>query len=203
MYLFLKIESSGLLKKNLPLEDANQPWVVSLAAQLCDASGNELAAIRTGIRANGRAIASDASAVHGISSRKASYSGVAEKSALRLLCGKESFVSQARYVVGHGMQFDKDVITSLILRNGWDASVWTRQGVEFCCTMLAAAPFCKLASEHESGSYRWPSLDDACRILLDEEPRAGVHDAWDDLRRCRSLFFWLRERGAFDLEAAA
>lgn len=203
MLLFVDCETSGLLKKNLPLEDPNQPWVVSLAAQLCDGTGNELAAIRTGIRANGRAIASDASAVHGISSRKAAYTGVAEKSALRLLCGKESFVSQARYVVGHGMQFDKAVITSLILRNGWDASVWTRPGVEFCCTMLAAAPFCKLASEHESGSYRWPSLDDACRILLGEEPRAGAHDAWDDLRRCRSLFFWLRGRGAFDLEAAA
>jgi hypothetical protein len=184
MYLFIDCETSGLLKKNLPLDDANQPWVVSLAAQLCDSAGNELAAMRTGIRANGRAIASDASAVHGISSRKAAYTGVAEKSALRLLCGKESFVSQARFVVGHGMQFDKDVITGLILRNGWDASVWTRPGVE-------------------SGSYRWPSLDDACQILLGVEPRIGAHDAWDDLQRCKLLFSHLRDRGAFDLEVAA
>jgi hypothetical protein len=203
MYLFVDCETSGLLKKNLPLDDANQPWVVSLAAQLCDTAGNELAAIRTGIRANGRAIAGDASAVHGISSRKAAYTGVAEKSALRLLCGKESFVSQARYVVGHGLQFDKDVITGLILRNGWDASVWTRPGVEFCCTMMAAAPFCKLKSEHESGSYRWPSLDDACQILLGMEPRIGAHDAWDDLQRCKLLFSHLRDRGAFDLDVAA
>lgn len=203
MFLFIDTETSGLLKKSLPLEDPSQPWVVSLAAQLCDAVGNELAAIRTGIRANGRAIASDASAIHGVSSRRASYSGVAEKSALRLLCGRESLVSQARYVVGHGMQFDKDVITGLILRNGWDASVWTRPGVEFQCTMLAAAPFCKLRGEHESGSYRWPSLDDACQALLGKEPRSGHHDAWQDLLRCKELFFWLRDRGAFELEAAA
>jgi DNA polymerase-3 subunit epsilon len=203
MFLFVDVETSGLIKKNLPLDDSNQPWVVSLAAQLCDSAGNELAAIRTGIRANGRAIAGEASAVHGISSRMASYSGVAEKSALRLLCGHESLVSQARYVVGHGLQFDKDVITGVILRNGWDASVWTRPGVEFCCTMQAATPFCKLKGEHDSGSYRWPSLDDACATLLNDPAREGAHDAWDDLQRCKTLFSWLRERGAFELEAAA
>lgn len=203
MYLFLKTHASGTLKKGLPLDAPDQPWIVFLAAQLTDADGNELASINTGIRSDGRAISEAATALHGITTRRAACTGVKEKAALSVLCGKESFVSQARFVVGHGMQFDRDVITGLIMRNGWDASVWTRPGVEFVDTMTAAAPFCKLTSEHDSGSYRWPSLDDACRILLGEEPRAGVHDAWDDLNRTKRLFFWLRERGAFDLEAAA
>lgn len=203
MYLFIDCETSGLLKKNLPLDDPSQPWVVSLAAQLCDNSGNELAAIRTGIRAGDRKVSDGAKKVHGISSQLASRTGVSELAALGVLCGRESLASQARYVVGHGLDFDRDVINSVLARNGRDAKTWTRPGLQFVDTMTAATPFCKLTSEHESGSYRWPSLDDACRILLGEEPRAGVHDAWDDLRRCRSLFFWLRERGAFDLEAAA
>lgn len=201
--LFLDSETSGLIKRDLPLESPEQPWLVSIAAQLCDNEGRELAGFRTRIRANGRTIPEAAKAVHGISSRDAGKGGVAEKSALRLLCGHESFVSQARYVVGHGVSFDKDVITGSILRNGWDAGVWTRPGVTFVDTMIAAAPFCKLPSEHESAGYKWPSLDQACEILLNEPPRVGPHDAWTDLARCKLLFFWLRQHGGFEMESAA
>lgn len=203
MYLIIDTETSGLLKRNLPLESAEQPWICQIAAQLVDKDGNEAASLNTRIRAAGRPIAEDAKAVHGISAREAGRGGVAEKSALRLLCGSQSLASQARFVVGHGLQFDKDVITGSLLRNGWDSSVWLRPGLQFHCTMLAAAPFCRLPSEHENGGYRWPSLDDACRILLGQEPRAGHHTAMDDLRRTRELFFWLRERGAFEMDKAA
>lgn len=203
MYLLIDTETSGLLKRGVPLELPEQPWIVSIAAQLIDSEGNELASLNTRIRAAGRSIADDAKAVHGISSREAGRGGVAEKSALRLLCGSQSLCSQARFVIGHGLQFDKDVITGSLMRNGWEAAVWLRPGLQFCCTMLAAAPFCKLPSEHDSGGYRWPSLDDACRILLGQEPRAGHHTAMDDLGRCRELFFWLRSHGAFEMESAA
>lgn len=201
--LFINCQTSGLFKKGLALDDPNQPWVCSIAAELTNDSGDQLAAIRTGIRAGDRKVTEGAQKVHGISSQLASRTGVSELSALGVLCGRESFASQARYVVGHGLQFDKDVITSVLARNGRDAKTWVRAGLQFIDTMTAAAPFCKLKSEHESGAYRWPNLDEACKVLLGEEPRAGVHDAWNDLHRCKALFFHLRERGAFDLEEAA
>ena len=201
--LLIDCETSGLIKRGLPLDSPEQPWIVSLAAQLVDAAGNELASLNTRIRAAGRPIAEDAKSVHGISAREAARGGVAEKSVLRLLCGSQSLASQARFVVGHGLQFDKDVITGSLMRNGWDASVWLRPGLQFCCTMLAGAPFCKLPSEHDSGGYKWPSLDAACSLLLGEEPRSEYHTAMDDLRRTRDLFFWLRERGAFEMDKAA
>lgn len=203
MFLFVSIRTSGLIKKNLPLEDASQPWVVSVAAELTSGEGAQIASINTGIRAGDRKVSDGAQKIHGISSQLASRTGVSELAALGVLCGRESLASQARYVVGHGLDFDRDVITSVLARNGRDAKTWTRPGLQFVDTMTAAAPFCKLTSEHESGSYRWPSLDDACRILIGEEPRSGAHDAWNDLRRCKALFFWLRERGAFDLAEAA
>lgn len=201
MLLFLDTETSGLLKRNLPLESPEQPWIVSIAAQLCDNSGNELAAFRSGIRAHGRSISDGAKAVHGISTREAGKGGVAEKSALRILCGRESFAAQARFVIGHGLDFDRDVIAGSLLRNGWDAAVWLRPGLSFINTMTSAAPFCKLPSDHDSGSYKWPSLDHACELLLGEPPRVGRHDAWDDLNRCSRLFFWLRDRGTFEVAA--
>lgn len=203
MYLFLKTHASGALQKGLPLDAPEQPWICFLAAQLCDKDGNELASINTGIRSDGRGISEAATALHGISTRRSACTGVKEKAVLSVLCGRDSLVSQARYVIGHGLQ--RDIITGVILRNNWDASVWTRQGVEIQCTQLAAAPFCKIKSEDDSGGYRMPSLDEACQFLLfGEESLPGLRrSAWDDLRRCKSLFFWLRERGAFDLAEAA
>lgn len=202
-HLFVDIESSGLLKKNLPLDSAEQPWVVSLAAELCDDTGRQLACINTGIRANGRKITEGARLVHGVSSQLAGRTGISELAALGVLCGRESLASQARFVIGHGLGFDRDVITSVLARNGRDATIWMRPGLQFVDTMTAATPFCKIASEHESGGYKWASLDEACEILLEEPPRTGRHSAWDDVQRCKALYFWLRDRGVFELEGAA
>ena len=129
---------------------------------------------------------------------------MSELAALGVLCGRESFASQARYVVGHGVSFDRDIITSVLARNGRDAATWVRPGLQFIDTMLAATPFCKIPSDHESDGYKWPSLDEAGALLLNEIPRSATHDAWDDIGRCKRLFFWLRDRGALDVcEVAA
>lgn len=201
--LFVDCETSGLFKKNLPMDSDQQPWVISLAAELCDDQGRQLASINTGIRANGRKITDGAQKVHGVSSALAGRTGVSELAALGVLCGRESLASQARYVVGHGVSFDRDVITSVLARNGRDATTWVRPGLTFQDTMTAATAFCKLPSDLDDGSYKWASLDEACEILLSEPPRTGPHNAWDDLQRCKLLFFWLRSRGAFETEEVA
>lgn len=201
--LFLDTETSGLMKRGLPLESPEQPWVVSLAAELCDDAGNQIACINTRIRANGRTIDEGARAVHGISSALAGRTGVSELAALGVLCGRESFASQARYVVGHGISFDREVIASVLARHGRDPMTWTRPGLQFLDTMLAASPFCQIDSGRDDGAHKWPSLDEACQQLLGEPPRAGMHSAWDDLQRAKRLFFKLRERGAFDIAVAA
>jgi hypothetical protein len=128
LLLFVDTETSGLFKKNLPLDSDQQPWVVSLAAELCDDVGRQIASINTGIRANGRKITEDARAVHGVSSALAGRTGVSELAALGVLCGRESLASQARYVIGHGVSFDRDVITSVLARNKRDATTWVRPG---------------------------------------------------------------------------
>lgn len=203
MYLFVDCETSGLIKRNLPLDSDQQPWVCSLAAELTDADGNQLACINTAIRANGRRIEAGASAVHGVSSQLAGRTGVSELAALGVLCGRESLASQARYVIGHGISFDRDVITSVLARHGRDATTWVRPGLQFVDTMTTATPFCKIVSDHDSGGYRWPSLDDAGHILFCDQPREGPHSAWDDIQRTKKLFFYLRQQGAFDLGEAA
>lgn len=203
-HLYLDCETSGLLKRSAPIESAEQPFIVSIAAELCRDDGTRIAGIDTAIRApEGRKITAGAQSVHGVSSAQAARSGVSELAALGVICGRESFVSQARYVIGHGIEFDRQIITATMARLGREPTAWLRPGLCFLDTMLAATPFCKLAGEHESGGYKWPSLDEACQILLTEEPRAGHHDALDDIQRTKRLYFWLRDRRAFDLPEAA
>lgn len=196
-FLVIDCESSDLIRKDVPLGDASQPWAVSVAADLCSDDGQSLAFFHTHIRSEGRAIKEGARAVHGISTRDAGRNGVSEVTAIGMLIG---LAAQATVLVAHNVDFDKQLVESLLIRRGKDVRMWTRPGLTSCCTMLAAAPFCKLPTDHESGSYQWPSLDAACQIILGEKPREGAHSAWDDCQRAKRLFLQLRPRGA--LEAA-
>lgn len=67
-----------------------------------------------------------------------------------------------------------------------------RAGLTVVDLIGPAAAHCKIASEHDSGSYRWPSLDVACQQILGEPPREGVHNALSDAQRARRLFHALR-----------
>lgn len=185
MFLIIDSETSGLMKRELPIDHEGQPWVVSLSAELCDTKLRQLDFFSTRIRADGRKIEAEATGVHGISSADAGRSGIPEVTAIGMLC---HFASQARYVVGFGIDFDRKVIESILMRRRKDTRLWVREGLEFVDVMKPAAHICKLPSPHESGSPRWPSLDEACEIILGEPPREGSHTGWDDLQRTKRLF---------------
>jgi len=195
--LFVDVESSDLLKRGVPLDDPSQPWAVSIAAQLI-IGGEEADHFHVRIKAEGRQVRAGAEAVHGISTRSAAKRGVHEIVALGMLCG---LAAQAEIVVGHGIEFDRQVIEGCIRRRKKPADLWTRPGLEFIDTMKAATPFCRIEADRDDGSFKWPSLDEACALLLGEDPRSGVHNAWDDLQRTRRLFDWLAANSAFEVAA--
>lgn len=195
--LFMDAETSDLLKRDRPLDDPSQPWAVSIAAQLViDETESDFFHVH--IKAEGRQVRAGAEAVHGISTRLAAKRGLSEVAALGVLCG---LAAQAETVVGHGIDFDRQIIEGMLLRRGKETKLWTRPGLEFVDTMKAATPFCRIEADREDGSFKWPSLDEACAILLGEKPREGTHGAWDDLQRCRRLHAWLQERGAWECAA--
>jgi DNA polymerase-3 subunit epsilon len=198
MILIVDCESSDLIKRTLPLSDPAQPWCVQLAAELVSNDNQTLDFFSTHIRADGRKVRSAAQSVHGISSSAAGRSGVSEIVALGFLCG---LAAQAKYVVGHGIDFDRDLITSLLMRRGKDTKLWTRPGLESICTMKAATPVCKLVPDppRDDGGWKWPSLDEASQIILGEPRREGAHGAWDDVCRTRRLFTALRERNLVEV----
>lgn len=193
-------ETSGLLRRDVPLGDASQPWACVIAAELVDMDGKSLDFFSAHIRADGRTIGKGATDVHGLSSRDAAKAGVNEIVALGMLVG---FASQARYLVGHGVDFDRQVIEGMLIRRQKDTRIWVRPGLEHQCTMRAATNLCAIKPDdpRTDGGYRWPSLDEACSILLGKPPREGHHDAWGDMKRSQSLWFYLRDRGALEVAA--
>lgn len=81
--------------------------------------------------------------------------------------------------------------------------MWIRPGLTFIDTMIAATPICKLEQAGDfAGTYKYPSLDECCSILLKEEPRQGIHTAWDDMQRAKRVYLALRDMGAIEAEAA-
>lgn len=195
--LYFDCESSDLLKRDLPLDDPAQPWAVSIAA-LLEVDGVQTDHVHLRIKAEGRHIRPAAEAVHGISSRAAAKGGISEVAALGVLCG---LAAQAQVVVGHGIDFDRQVIEGCLMRRGKETRLWTRPGLEFQDTMKAATPFCRIPTDREDGGFKWPALDEACTQLLGEDPRGHVHGAWDDMQRVRRLHRWLMERGALEVAA--
>lgn len=198
MFLAVDLESSDLLKRDLPLDDSSQPWIVSLAAVLCEDDGAERDFFYTRIRADGRTIKAGAQQVHGIGTRDAARSGVSEIAALGMLVG---FASQATRLVAHNVEFGRDVIVSTLLRLKKDARMLTRPGLELCCTMRTAAPICKIPGAGQDGQHKWPSLQEAAKILLGVDVQSATHSAWEGCVTVKQLYLELMKLNA--REAAA
>lgn len=200
MILSLDTETSNLPARGMDVADKQYPWPVRVGAALFDDSGRDYALFSTGIRADGRTVSSAAQAIHGVSSREAGRSGIPEVVALSVIC---HMAGQAQYLIGFNIEFDRDILVASILRQNQDPKRLLRPGLQLVDLMKPCAAFCKLPTEHDSGSYRWPSLDDAGRILLGEPERTGPHTDWTDLQRAKRIFFWLRARGALEMEGQA
>lgn len=201
MILALDCETSDLYKDDLPENHPSQPWVVSIAAELCGYDGVARDWMHTRIRANGRTVKQGASAVHGVSTSQAARSGVPEIVALGMFC---HFVAQASHLVGFGNSFDVKVIKSVLLRANKSRELIERPGLEIVDTMPLCTPICKIAPPiaRDDQNYKWPKLDEACAELLGERAREGAHSAWDDMQRAKRIYFELVKRGIVENPAA-
>jgi DNA polymerase III epsilon subunit-like protein len=197
MMLALDTETSGLIPHGVPKGNPAWPFIVQVGAILFDLDGTERAVFGSQVRSDGKTISPGAEKVHGISTRSARRDGVSELAALAVISG---FAAQASIITAFNAKFDIDIIESSLIRLGKSTRMVVRPGVEIVDLIPPAAQLCKLPSGHESGSYRWPSLDAACAAILGEPERIGPHVALHDAGRAKRLFLALRSRNL--LEAA-
>ena len=193
--LAIDCETSGFTKPNLPLDHPDQPYIVQLAAQLCEDDGKPIAGFSL-IIDNGVEIPEKAAAVHGITAEKAVQFGVSPTSALAHFA---HFHQRADLIIAHNIRFDKMVMEVAMTR---------QQGKEMritkpCyCTMETATPVINLPPTDRMlaagfNKPKAPKLEECIEHFFGEKLE-GAHDAMVDLTACLRVYLHLKS-----LEVAA
>ncbi len=189
MILFFDTETSGMIQRNLPVDDPAQPRLVQLGALLTEEDLTPRAEIALLVQSEGVKFHPKAVEVHGITEESADRGGVPMLVALALF---SNLCRRARLVVAHNMAFDSEVMGCQFKRVG-KPNPLDFPHLAFECTMKALTPIIKLPGRY--GDYKWPSLEEAHRFFFDEGFE-GAHDALADVRACSRVWKALR-----DLEA--
>ncbi|GAB2493048.1 DNA polymerase III subunit alpha [Algoriphagus taiwanensis] len=189
MYIIFDTETTGLPRDyNAPMSDVdNWPRLVQIAWQLHDARGKLISNHNYIIRPEGFTIPYNAEKVHGISTKRALAEGHDLKEILQLF--REDVV-QAKFLVGHNIGFDINVVGSEYLRAEF---VMPMEGKAELDTKDISTDFCALPGG-KGGKFKWPTLTELHQKLF------GVgfedaHDAAYDVDATARCFFGLITQG--------
>lgn len=188
MYLIFDTETTGLPRDyNAPMSDVdNWPRLVQLAWQLHDAKGNLISNHNYIIRPDGFTIPYNAEKVHGISTKRALKEGHDLKQILGIF---EGDVQQAKYLVGHNVEFDINVVGSEYLRAEATMPLSAKQ----LDTKDISTEFCALPGGR-GGKFKWPTLTELHQKLFGEG-FGDAHDAAYDVDATARCFFGLINQG--------
>lgn len=195
MILFFDTETTGFFDDRLPLDHEAQPYIVQLAAQLCQDDGAPLAGFSL-IVAPGVPIPERAAAVHGITDEKAIQFGVSAEFALSAFT---HLYQRADLVCAHNIKFDKGVLEVAIARH-YGKTMPLRKPL--FCTMEAASPIIKLPPTDRMRAAGFdkpkpPKLEECIKHFFNED-LDGAHDAMVDVTACRRVYLHIKS-----LEVAA
>ncbi|HJW76805.1 MAG TPA: 3'-5' exonuclease, partial [Thermoleophilia bacterium] len=159
------------------------PRLVQIAWMECDVRFRVRRAERYIVSPEGFEIASSAARVHGITTEYAREHGVPLRYVLERFAAR---LERAGLMVAHNVDFDEKVVTAESIRAGVSCRF---DGVPSFCSMKGTTQVCRLPPLRY-GLYRWPTLEELHRTVLDE-PHQTAHDALRDVEavvRClRSL----------------
>lgn len=189
--LFFDTETTGFPQKKLPLNDERQPRLVQLA-MIEDRDDELLLEYDTIVKVpDGFEVPEASCAVHGITTQRSLSEGCEPEK----VC--EDFfdaIDRCDLIIAHNYSFDVFISNIQFARLGLGKCLEAIKLKPHFCTMIASMNICKLPGKY--GSYKWPTLDEAYRILVDPAGFEGAHDALNDVRACRKVYYALKEREA-------
>lgn len=194
MILFFDTETTGLFQDRLPVDDPSQPYIVQLAAQLCEEDGDPVAGfsfiVDPGIASHGLTIPEAASKVHGITDERAIQFGVSSEFALSAFT---HLYQRADVVCAHNIKFDRGVVEAAIARH-YQKVMPLRKPL--FCTMEAATPIINLPPTERMRAMgmtkpKPPRLEECVRHFFGEALE-GAHDAMIDVIACRRVYMHLK-----------
>lgn len=205
MILFVDVETTGLPVPALDRDDPAQPWPVSVAAELCELTGERRGYIERLIRSGGWLMTPGATAVHSISDEEAGRFGGSIEVTTAFVC---EMAGEASYVVGWNCGFDRRIIETSITRFtkkvragiAWMATARATQRWERVGLSLSA-----LADDLERCTKIWtrPQLrfidpmiaaTQVCKIVP-PEPRSDGSYKWPTLDEAGSILLGEAPRG--------
>lgn len=186
-YLFFDTETTGVPRNyKAPVSDSiNWPRLVQIGWIITDNEGCETKSCNYTIRPEGFTIPAEAAKLHGISTEKALAEGV-------LLLGVlEEFlddISKVQNIVGHNIEFDKNIVAAELYRNAmpYHFNQWKSY-----CTMHSSTNFCAIRGPY---GFKWPRLEELYKKLFgcmfDD-----AHNAFADITATKECFFEMKKRG--------
>ncbi len=180
-------ETTGLWNFKSDFRDPNQPRPVQVAGLLFDdreevASFNIL--VHAGVPSHPKALE-----VHGKSEQLLSMFGLEEPTATAIFT---NFLKRADRVVAHNLIYDFNIMQGAYERSGKDGCVIPSEVIPIC-TMLSAVQICRIPHPNGRAGFKWPKLEEAYPILVDEAGFSDAHDALADTRACAKVLFALED----------
>ncbi|MBM3428539.1 MAG: 3'-5' exonuclease, partial [Bacteroidetes bacterium] len=188
MYIIFDTETTGLPQNyNAPISDLdNWPRAVQIAWQLHESDGRLISANNLIIKPQGFSIPFNAVKVHGITTEKANAVGQDLREVVALFAVD---VAKAKYLVGHNIEFDINVMGAEFLRSGFemDLTLFSKLDTKEWGTDFCAIPGGK------GGKFKWPTLGELY-LKLFGKPMQEAHDAAYDVEATTRSFFAMLER---------
>lgn len=191
MLLFLDTETTGLpITRHASIYRlSNWPRLVEIAWIECYENGTVAAEYNSIIKPKSFEIPISASAIHGITTERATKEGVPIDPVLK---GFHNSLLRSSFLIGHNIDFDAKVILAEYIRAGFIWShfqfLWKKQ----ICTMKSSKNFCRIRTGR--GYYKYPKLSELHTKLFGK-PSDEKHSALEDTRTCMKCYFELKRRG--------
>ncbi len=188
MFIIFDTETTGLPRNyKAPLSDSeNWPRLVQLAWQIHDEKGQLLEAGDYIVKPEGFTIPYSATKVHGITDEKAAEEGV---ELTWLLKQFNKALSKASFIVGHNIEFDRNITGAEYYRTDLETPLLEMEQVD---TMDSSIQFCALPGG-KGGGYKRPNLTEL-HLTLFEERFDEAHNATADVEATARCFLELLRR---------
>ena len=186
MYLIFDTETTGLPKKwKAPLTDSdNWPRCVQIAWQLHESNGDCVSYENFIVKPDAYDIPYDSEKIHGISTALAEDDGI---DLIDVLKSFEVALKKAKFICGHNVSFDLNIIGAEFLRLGFD-NLFEGIPIIDTCTEETAS-LCKI-SGGRGGKFKLPTLIELNKFLFNDS-FDEAHNATADVEATTRCLFEL------------
>lgn len=188
--LIFDTETSGKADYKAPVISALQPYLMQLGAELVR-NGKVMASINLLVNPGPEVVISEeVIGVHGITREMVDKFGVTPIVAVGMF---HNLAKRADRFVAHNIDFDLLIMEIMYHRVERIGHFSELKRVPRVCTMMSTMNVLKLPGRFRD--YKWPSLAEAYKTLVDPNGFEKAHSAMADVQACRRVLNVLEQKG--------